>query len=110
GHDRADAAGRGERRRIRRPVAGDRRPGAARTGVVGRVGDGEPHRARPTGLVGSSAPAAIASRELYRALFAVMRENEVADLVPKVRVRIDSALLDEVAPAFLTTRLVRRYR
>lgn len=59
---------------------------------------------------GAVPPAAIASRELYRALFAVMRENEVADLVPKVPVRIDSALLDEVAPAFLTTRLVRRYR
>lgn len=59
---------------------------------------------------GALAPAAIADRELYRALFAVFRANEVADLVPRVPVRIDSGLIDEVAPAPLTTRLVRRYR
>ena len=61
-------------------------------------------------LWGGVPPAAIADRELYRALFAVTRANEVADLVPRVPLRIDSGLLDEVAPAVLTSRLVRRYR
>lgn len=59
---------------------------------------------------GGVPPAAIADHELYQELFAVMRANEVADLVPRVPVRIDSGLFDEVAPAFLTARLVRRYR
>ncbi len=59
---------------------------------------------------GALPPAAICDREVYRALFAVMRANEVADLVPRVAVRIDYGLFDEVAPAALTRRLVRRYR
>jgi hypothetical protein len=59
---------------------------------------------------GALPPARIGSRELYRALFAVMRANEVADLVPRAAVRIDSGVFDEVSPAALTSRLVRRYR
>ena len=39
-----------------------------------------------------------------------MRANEVADLRPRVAVRIDSGLIDEVAPAPLTARLAVRYR
>ena len=62
------------------------------------------------GSWGGVPPVQIGNRELYRALFAVMRANEVADLVPRVAVRIDSGLFDEVAPAPLTRQLVRRYR
>jgi hypothetical protein len=62
------------------------------------------------GSWGSIAPREIASRPLYEALFAVMRANEVADLVPRMPVRIDSAAFDEVAPAPLTSNLVRNYR
>ena len=59
---------------------------------------------------GALPPRRIASPELYRSLFAVMRDNEVARLTPRVPVRIDSARFDEVAPAPLTTRLVAAYR
>ena len=58
---------------------------------------------------GGLAPRRIASPGLYRELFAVLRANEVAGLVPRVPVRIDSGLIDEVAPAPLTARLARTY-
>lgn len=59
---------------------------------------------------GAVPPRRIASPTLYRALFAVMRDNEVARLVPPGPVRIDSGRYDEVAPAPLTSRLVATYR
>ncbi len=61
---------------------------------------------------GGVAPAAIGGprgAELFAALFEVFRRNDVARLpAPRVPVRVDAALFDEVAPAVLTRRLVRR--
>ena len=63
---------------------------------------------------GGLPPARIGGRhgaELFAALFAVMRHNEVADLdLARVPVRIDAGWFDEVAPAPLTRRLMAAYR
>lgn len=48
---------------------------------------------------------------LYRALFDVLRANDVAQLTGfRAPIRVDAARFDEVAPAPLTRRLLRRYR
>ncbi len=63
---------------------------------------------------GSIAPGRIGGREgdeLFARLAASFRANEVASLTRlRAPVRIDAARFDEVAPAPLTARLLRRYR
>lgn len=67
-----------------------------------------------TGSWGSLAPGRIggaSGRELFARLDASFRRNEVAALTGfAAPVRIDAARFDEVAPAFLSARLLRSYR
>lgn len=68
------------------------------------------------GSWGGIAPSRIGGpqqQELWERLFASFARNEVGRLRPTVEqppLRIDAALLDEVAPAPLTAALLRRYR